>query len=463
MIIKYSNIAHPSQNQSVVNLAVSVKTFDKKNLVEMDLDYQNMCGKFNRETNVWEGVKIPYPALIDTHVSELVIDGLKKTPNRIVQMCYDDGSEMTCDELRLKIIRIAQNLKKLGIKDEDVVGIVCENSMDLMAFTNGIYQLGAIVGAMSVIHCKDDMVLVFQYSKPKLMICDAQVYDTVKEAMNELNNSAPFFTTNGSISGIESIDELLKPSGDEENYQTTKFKDPSNKILALLPSSGTSDHLKGISNTQTMFLKLMTLVPEEETKTISFSAIFWGPAFTALIICPLTNEQRIVTSKPFQPKVFMDVTMKCKASHLILNPTMLTLIVQSPHLATFDTSCVKILTAIGGIFSEDLRAKIKKAFPTAYIMIFYGLTEISCAISYPGQPIDDLTVGYVAPNHLMKIVDDDGKSLDLEESGEILVKFVISPFLVSFCSKSVQYNSVFCEVLCGQIEEGGQLRKNLNK
>ena len=70
-------------------------------------------------------------------------------------------------------------------------------------------------------------------------------------------------------------------------------------------------------------------------------------------------------------------------------------------------------------------------------MIFYGLTEISCAISHPGQPIDDLTVGYVAPNHLMKVVDDDGKSLNLEESGEILVKFVISPFLVSFRSKNV--------------------------
>ena len=397
----------------------------------MDLDYQKMCGKFNPETKVWEGVKIPYPASIDLHVSELVIDGLKKTPNRIVQMCYDDGFEMTCDELRLKITRIAQNLKKLGIKDEDVVGIVCENSMDLMAYTNGIYQLGAIVGAMSVIHCKDDMVMVFKYSKPKLMICDADVYDTVKQALKELKNSAPFYTTNGNVPGIESADELLKSTGEEETYQTTKFKDPSNKVLALLPSSGTSDHLKGISNTQTMFLKFITLIPEEEMKTISFSAIFWGPAFTALIVCPLTNEQRIVTRKPFQPEVFMDVTMKCKASHLILNPTMLSLLMQSPFLPTFDTSCVKILTAIGGIFSEDLRAKIRKAFPTAYIMIFYGLTEISCAFSYPGQPIDDLTVGYVAPNHLMKVVDDDGKSLGLEKSGEILVKFVISPFLVS--------------------------------
>jgi acyl-coenzyme A synthetase/AMP-(fatty) acid ligase len=123
----------------------------------MDFDYRKMSGKFNPETKVWEGVKIPYPFPLDIHVSELVLEGLKKTPNRVIQLNYDDGTEMTCDELRVKMIRMAQNMRQVGIKEDDVVGIVCENSVDLMVFVNAIYQLGAIVGAMSVIHCKEDL------------------------------------------------------------------------------------------------------------------------------------------------------------------------------------------------------------------------------------------------------------------------------------------------------------------
>jgi 4-coumarate--CoA ligase len=263
------------------------------------------------------------------------------------------------------------------------------------------------------------------------MICDSDAYDTVKEAMKELNNPASFYTTKGKVSDVNTIDELLKPTGEEDNYQITKFKDPSTKILALLPSSGTTDHLKGIASCQTMYLKVASMAPNYEIRTMSFSAIFWGPSFVSLVTCPLIKEMRIVTRKPFMPEFFMESVTKSKASNLVLNPTMLTMILNSPSLANFDTSHVKMLTAIGGIINEDLRVKMKKAFPKAYIMIFYGLTEISCAYTHPGQPMDDLTVGYVVPNHLMKIVDDYGKALNLGETGEILVKFSVSPFQVS--------------------------------
>ena len=51
---------------------------------------------------------------------------LIKTPKRIVQISYDDGCELAGDELRWKIIRVAQKLNTIGTKYEDDVGVVCD-------------------------------------------------------------------------------------------------------------------------------------------------------------------------------------------------------------------------------------------------------------------------------------------------------------------------------------------------
>lgn len=390
-----------------------------------------MNSKFNAETKVWEGVKIPYPVPLDMHLSELVLKTLEKSPKRVIQISYDDGSEMTGEELRVKIIRVAQNLRKLGIGDGDVVSVVCNNSMELMAYINGIIQLGAIVNPMSVDHSKDDLLQMFKDTQPKLVLSDAKAYEKIENVLNELGLSSPIYNTYGEIDGALSADELLKPTGEEENYQNTKFNNPTSKILSILPSSGTTGPSKGVCMSQSFFLKFIALATDQEIRSLSFSAIFWGSAFISLILCTVSSETRIVTRRSFTPELFIDMARKYKATHFLMNPPKLTLLLQSPLIKDFDVSNVKMVMSLGGIVSTELRKKVKETFPKSYFMIFYGLTEVSGAMTFPGQPIDDLTVGFVAPNHMIKIVDDNGNPLGIGETGEILIKFAIQDFLVS--------------------------------
>jgi 4-coumarate--CoA ligase len=390
-----------------------------------------MNSKFNAETKVWEGIKVPYPVPFDVHLSELVIKELEKNPNRVIQISYDDESEMTGKELRLKIVRIAQNLKKIGIKDEDVVGVVCENSIDLMAYVNGVLQLGAIVNAMSVDHSHEDLLNMFRDTQPKLVLCDAKAFGKIKSVLNELKLASLIYTTYGEIDEALSARDLMQPTGNEENYKITKFNDPTNKILSILPSSGTTGPLKGVCMSQSFFLKFMSLSTDQDIRSLSFSAIFWGSAFSSLLLCPITSETRIVTRKPFTPELFIEMARKYKATNLLMNPPKLTLLLNSPLMKTFDVTNIKVVLSLGGIVSTELRKKVKEYFPKAYFLIFYGLTEASCAMTFPGQPIDDLTVGFVAPNHTMKVCDDNGNPLEAGETGEILIKYNITRFLVS--------------------------------
>lgn len=388
-----------------------------------------MGSKFNPETKIWKGVDVPYPFPLDLHVNKLVIDGLKKTPERIVQVSYDDGSEMTCEELRLKIVSAAQNLAKLGIKENDVVVTVCANSMDLMTYVNGIVQLGAIINPMSVEHSSADLAHMFKQTKPKLVICDAEVYEKTRKVLNEIKNDSPIYTTLAKVRGVPFADDLFKLTGEEENYQPPTFKNVPRMTLAILTSSGSTGPGKGVCMSQTFFLKTAISSPAEPGRSITFSPIIWGSAFGSLIMATMTLETRIVTDKAFTPEIFFDITTKHKATHWLMNPPKLTQILKSPLVKTVDKSNVLMILSLGGIVNEQMRENFKKEFPDVHFMIFYGLTEVSCTMTFPGQPIDGLTVGYVYPNTQIKIVDDDGKALGPGEIGEFYTKFSICDFL----------------------------------
>lgn len=391
---------------------------------------------YNPETKVWRGPLVPWPVPWDKYISELVIEGLSKNPKRVVQISYDDNIEMTCEELRSKIIRVALNLQKLGIRDGDVVAVICANSLDLMAYVNGIIQFGAIVNPMCLDHSIEDLINMFKKTKPKLVICDADFYDTLTAALNVLENDCPIYTTLQRIEGVNYAEELFNETGDEDDYQPIKFENPNHRTMAILASSGSSGPLKGVCVSQTFFLKVFTGVFRltEEARSLSFSPIFWGSAFGSLLLAGMSGETRIVTKKPFSAKLFIDIAKKYNVNYYLMNPSSMTLLLQSPLIDTIDKADIKIVLALGGIVTDELRKRFKEVFPKTYLMIFYGLTECSCTVTFPGQPIDGFTVGYVLPNHELKIVDDDGNALGTGEIGEIYIRFTLVPFLVRFMS-----------------------------
>lgn len=388
------------------------------------------ASQFNPETRVWSGLKVPYAVPADVHISEIVLDGLKRTPDRVVQINYDDESAMTCNELRLKMIRFAQNMKLIGIKEDDVVGVICSNSSNLMAYVNGIIQLGAILNPMFIGHSSSDLVNMFKQTEPKLVICDAEIYDKVSEAMNELQSDAPIYTSVSRIDGVPFIDDFLLKTGREDEYQTQKFNDPSLKTLCILTSSGTTGPAKGVCMSQTYFLKLVDLVPSDVTRSLNVSPIFWGSAFSSLILSTIIPETRIITRQDFTPERFLTIATKYKATTLLLNPPKLTLLLQSPFLKSFDKSNVRTVIALGGIVSEQIRKRFSEEFPNVFFQIFYSLTETSVSTVFPAYPGEGLTVGFVLPNHEVKITDEDGSALNVGEVGEICARFTVCPFMV---------------------------------
>lgn len=198
---------------------------------------------FDEKTKILHGEKVPPRFPVELHISELISINLRKTPNRVVQIYEENGSELTCDALRLSAIRIAQNLAKLGIRDGDVIGFVCSNSENLFALVIGCIFLGAVANPIELDHDKDENAAMWGATLPKFVFCDANVYDKVRLVLDELENHASICTLMDRKAGVLFVDEILAPTGYEEDYQPIKCDKPYEKLIGLFGLSGTTGPL----------------------------------------------------------------------------------------------------------------------------------------------------------------------------------------------------------------------------
>lgn len=196
---------------------------------------------FDRDTKVWTGNVGNYKFPMDTYIGEKLLKALDKTPDRVIQINHEQRKELLCKDLKVSSIRVAQNLQKLGIEAEDVVGFNCKNSHNVNALVYGCVLIGAVVNPLHVSFTKDGIKQMFGQTKPKIVFCDLEVYKVTKEALTELENDAKIFVLLGKIEGVSAAKELLARTGIEGSFVPPKFDQPADKkLLGILCSSGTT-------------------------------------------------------------------------------------------------------------------------------------------------------------------------------------------------------------------------------
>lgn len=180
---------------------------------------ENMPATFNSETKTWEGPKVSNDFAFDTSIGAEVLKKLAETPERTLHICHDTGVAMTCSETRVAAIRVAQNLTKLGFKRGDMIGFICRNSIELPQTIYGSILIGAPINLLDASFKRDDITHMFKQTKPKLVFCDADVYEETKISLNEIANDATIITLRGKVEGVRSIEDLLIPTSDEDSYE----------------------------------------------------------------------------------------------------------------------------------------------------------------------------------------------------------------------------------------------------
>lgn len=384
-------------------------------------------GNYNPRTKVWTGNNRAYAYPMDIYLGEKLLDALDDSPERILQINHEEREKLTCREAKMSSIRVAQNLQRLGIKPDDVIGFICRNSGTIIPLLYGCVLVGAPINPLHVSCSKESIKNMFNNTRPKLVFCDYDLFETTKEALQEIKSNAMIYTLLKKIPVVPFVGELLVPTGSEYHFKPAKFdKRASEKLIAIVSSS--EDHSctpKAVNMPHTTILQFIDLSCRGIKKFISlnFSSIYSGIGLVGIFLAPFrVGETRVSTVQPFNPELCVSLIEQYQITVVVILPIYLNMLLNSPVAQTGDFSSIILFSCTGSAVSESLRQKFKETFSDKPLLISYGTTEIFISAMRPGERTDGLRVGKTYTNIQIKIVDDEGNALDLGEVGEIYAK-----------------------------------------
>lgn len=136
--------------------------------------------------------------------------------NEFPQICDTEGTALTNGEAISFAIRIAQQLRAMNLRQDDVVGIAATNTTYLMPVVLGCLLNGTPFHAVSPWHDEATFKHLFCITRPRIIFCDGLVYDRLGVVARMLK--APVYTLKDHRVQLPRIEDLLEPTKAELHF-----------------------------------------------------------------------------------------------------------------------------------------------------------------------------------------------------------------------------------------------------
>ncbi|XP_037717362.1 4-coumarate--CoA ligase 1-like [Drosophila subpulchrella] len=372
---------------------------------------------YDARERVWSGAQRVATYTDETSLGKIIFNIMKNWPKNVCQINDSDGVELTFEQAITWAVRIAQILKKNGLKHPDVIGITARNSTYVTPVAVACLLNGTPFHAVNPVSDEATLAHVFSITKPTVIFSDGLEYEKVRSATKGWEPQ--IFTVTDPIEGVPHIETLLDPTKTEMFYQPEPLKEGGEQTVAIMCSSGTTGLPKAVCiSNQSLFLDF----PGVNSELIVFSAsgLDWYSGLTLFFLSTVLGCTRIITNKPFAPDYFVKLVEKYKINFVILLPHHMSVLIAFPGATKEALASIGTINYAGGFTSMTTLKKMQELCPNAMLSSGYGLTEVG-RVAYNIGLGNVNTAGKPMPGIRIRIVDENGKSLGYNEQGEIFI------------------------------------------
>uniref|UniRef100_A0A8D7ZYL0 Luciferin 4-monooxygenase n=1 Tax=Culex pipiens TaxID=7175 RepID=A0A8D7ZYL0_CULPI len=384
-----------------------------------------MLPAFDPATKVWSGIHRPPLLNPEASLGQVILHTLSLNPSKEIQIDADTGRSMTNGELQLRATRVAQNLKELGFCKGDMVTMACANSENVAPLAVGLLINGMPFNTLAPSYGVDDMVHMMKITQPKLVFCDANNYETIKQAVALAVKDKPlvYVFESGEMDGVNKVEDLLKVTGREQFFVPPYLGNSRQLIAMILCSSGTTGLPKGVCLSHAHLITIYgNRMPGYNFKLLfNFSPLYWGSGVYTLLTSLMSGITRLITRQPFSEDLCFDLLERYPVDCLFTPPSYAHLLLQHPRVKTANWSNIRLWAFGGSAASEPIRNSMNALLPNGKASNGLGISEIG-RVSFGQKPF---AVGMLLPNIKGKIVDEDGTALDNGVRGELVLKFSV--------------------------------------
>ena len=345
-----------------------------------------------------------------------------------------------------EVARIANWLVANGVGQHDRVAIAMRNYPEWMLSYWAIVSIGAVAVGMNAWWVAEEMKYGLKDSAPKALIADRERLERFAEIRSEFPDMLAVAVR------VEDAPEWTRPWSEVMTAEPTlpEAEIDTDDDACIFYTSGTTGFPKGAQLTHRGCTNnLMSLMFVNIAQAAAAAAVKGeeapnpmdgdGPQLASIVATPLFHVTannclaqtvtiaggKMVHMYKWDAGEALRIIEEEKITTFTGVPVMSRELIAHPDFATRDTSTLQALGGGGAAVQPDLVDKIDKQAKGARPSQGYGMTEVCGIISASaGDYFVDKpnSAGIVMPIYEVKVVDTDGNSLPVGESGEICVR-----------------------------------------
>jgi len=329
-------------------------------------------------------------------------------------------------DLSMASNKFANFLLKIGVKKGDRVLVILQSIPEWYISLIGMFKLGVIAMPGTVLLTSKDIEYRINRSEACMLVTDMDHADIVESIRTKCPTLKHIMLIDGKRAGWYNYDEEMSESSDflsEKDACETLSADP----MLIYFTSGTTGHPKMVLHTHSYPLghevtaKFAQALTDKDlhwtTSETGWAKAAWGKLFGQMIVGAAIIQWE--TPGRFDADGLLRAMKKYGVTTFCAPPTVYRMLIQM-DLSKYNLKLRHCMSAGEPLNPEVIRVW-KKAFGLD-IYDFYGQTETVCVLSnFPFMPIKYGSVGKPTPGHDVRIVDDNGKEVGINEEGNIAI------------------------------------------
>ena len=332
---------------------------------------------------------------------------------------------------------LAFKLVDIGVKRHDKVVVLLNTSSETVISIYGILKAGAtfVVLEASLKHSKLSYIL--NNCSATVLITHVQKVAVVQEALKNVAHQCQVICV-GSKELIPALDSQRSLSWDdifsdvdepEKKVDTKLPRILDIDLAALIYTSGSTGEPKGVMTTHFNMISAARSIIQYvdnsvDDRIFNVLPLSFDYGLYQVIMAFMFGGTVILESTFLYIHRILNIIEKEKATGFPVVPTIVAMLVQMQDLSKYNFSSLKYMTNTAAALPVEHIRKLRKIFPHVKIISMYGLTECKRVSYLEPAMLDQIpsSVGKAMRCCETFIVDENGKEVDPEKSGELRIR-----------------------------------------
>jgi amino acid adenylation domain-containing protein len=353
---------------------------------------------------------------------------VQRTPDKVALVC--DGQRLTFRMLDEQSQALAQHLRQHGVCAGDRVGLLLDNSVEMVAAVWAVLRAGGVCMPFNPQTKAEKLGALLQRTDARVLLTQASLAH-VWRAAREKGGALQHVWVQGAgwtpgAPGEQSWPEAA-PAGFPGPWRDVAVDEDA---LALIShTSGTTGLPKGVMlshrNLTSITGCIAGYLPIREGDVI-FSALplSFNYGLSQLLLA-LSTGATLVLEKSFAfPAQALEVMARERATVFPAVPTMYAMLLAMQDLSRWDLSSLRLMTSASAPLSLPMQQQLRERMPFARLCIMYGQTECTRISYLPPEQVAARpgSVGRGLAGQRCWLIDEQGRRLPWGAQGELVVQ-----------------------------------------